>query len=68
MQAQPQIMTRGQDRTHVAGKVCQQTGELGQRARRGQLVQIIDDQRDVVTSIGKLPEQPVSHCPPIEVG
>ena len=45
MQAQPQIATRGQHRVHVRGKVRQQPGELSERFRRGQLVQIIDDQR-----------------------
>ena len=54
MQAQPQIVTRGQHRVHVRGKVRQQPGELSERLRRGQLVEIINDQRDAATSIGEL--------------
>ena len=54
MQAQPQIVTRGQHRVHVRGKVGQQPGELSERLRRSQLVQIINNQRDVAASIGEL--------------
>ena len=46
MQAQPQIVTRGQDHVHVQRKVRQQPGELGERLPRGQLVQIVDHQRE----------------------
>ena len=54
MQLQPQIAARCQDRVHVGGKVCQQARELGEGLRRVQLVEIIDDQRDAVASIGEL--------------
>ena len=54
MQAQPQIVTRGQHRVHVRRKVGQQPGELSERLRRSQLVQIINNQRDVAGSIGEL--------------
>ena len=53
MQAQPQIVTRGQHRVRVRGKVRQQPGELSERLRRSQLVQIINNQRDVAASIGE---------------
>jgi hypothetical protein len=54
MQLQPQITTRCQDRVHVSGKVRQQARELGEGLRRVQLVEIIDNQRDAVASIGEL--------------
>ena len=54
MQPQPQIVTRGQQRVHLRGKADQQPGELSERFRRVQLVEIINNQRDVATSIGEL--------------
>ncbi len=54
MQAQPQIVTRGQHRMRAGGKVCQQAGELGEGLRGVQLVQIINNQRDVAASTGEL--------------
>ena len=54
MQAQPQIVTRGQHRVRAGGKVCQQAGELGEGLRGVQLVQIINNQRDVAASTGEL--------------
>ncbi len=68
MQAQPHIVTRGQHRVHLRGKVRQQPGELSERLRRGQLVEIINDQRDAATSIGELRQHPVDHRRRIEVG
>ena len=68
MQAQPQIVTRGQDRVHVRGKVRQQPGELSECFWRGQLVQIINDQRDAAASIGELRQHPAGHRRRIEVG
>ena len=44
MQVQREIATGGQNRVHVAGKAGQQPGELGERVRRAELVQIVDDQ------------------------
>ncbi len=41
MQPQPHIVTRGQDRVHLRGEVHQQPGELSERLRRIQLVEII---------------------------
>ena len=67
MQAQPQIVTRGQDRVHVRGKVRQQPGELGEGLRRVQLVEIINDQRDVAASVGELRQHPVDHRRRVEV-
>ena len=54
MQAQPQIVTRGQHRVHVRRKVRQQPGELSECLRRIQLVEIINNQRDVGASIVEL--------------
>ena len=54
MQAQPQIVTRGQHRVHAGGKARQQARELTDRLRRVQLVQIINNKRDVAGSIGEL--------------
>ena len=68
MQAQPQIVTRGQDRVHLRGKVRQQPGELGERLWRVQLVQIINNQSDAVASIGELRQHPVDHRPTVELG
>ena len=68
MQAQRQIATRGQHRVHVGRKVCQQPGQLSERLRRGQLVQIVDDQDEAAALVGELREHPVDHRPPIEVG
>jgi hypothetical protein len=64
LQAQPQIVTRGQDRVHVGGKVGQQPGELGERLRRVQLVEIVDDQDDAAVMVGELREHPVDQAPP----
>ena len=50
MQAQPQIVTRGQHRVRVPGKVRQQPAELSECLRRIQLVQIIDNQRDAAAA------------------
>ena len=67
MQPQPHIVTRGQYRVHVRGKVHQQLGELRECCWRGQLVKIINNQRDVATSIGELRQHPVDHRRRIEV-
>ena len=66
--AQPQIVTRGQHRVHLRGKVDQQPGELSECLRRIEFVEIIDNQRDVATSIGELRQHPVDHRRCIEVG
>jgi hypothetical protein len=68
VQAQPQIVTRGQDHVHVRRQVRQQPGELGQCLGRGQLVQIVDHQRDAAASLGELRQHPVNHRWCIEVG
>ena len=67
-QAQLQIAAGGQHRVHVRGKVHQQASELGECLRRGQLVQIINNQRDAVANIGELREHSVDHRPPVEAG
>ena len=67
MQPQPQIVTRGQHRVHLRGKVRQQLSELRERLWRIQLMQIINNQRDVATSIGELRQHPVDHRRCIEV-
>jgi hypothetical protein len=54
MQPQLHVVTRGQDRMHLRGKVRQQPGELGERFWRVQLVEIVNNQRDAVASIGEL--------------
>ena len=53
VQAQPQIMAGGQQRVGARRKVCQQPGQLGDRLRRIQLVQIVDDQRDAAPIVGQ---------------
>jgi hypothetical protein len=68
MQAQPKVAAGGQHRVRGGGKVRQQVGELTERVRRVQLVQIINDQRDVARSIGELCQHPVDHRAPVEVG
>src|SRR6266550_5314387 len=68
MQAQREIATGGQHRMYAAGKVRQQPGELGERVRRGQLVEIVDDQDEAATLAGELRQHPVDHRPPVEVG
>ena len=68
MQAQPHIVTCGQDRVHLRGKAGQQPGQLGECFWRGQLVQIIDHQRDAAASIGELGQHPVGHRRCVEVG
>ena len=68
MQAQREIATRRQHRMHVVGKVCQQPGQLSERVRRGQLVQVVDDQDETAAMAGELREHSVDHRPPIEVG
>ncbi len=68
MQAQPQIATGGQDRVCARGKVRQQAGELTERVRQGQFVQIINDHREVARSIDQLREHPVDHRRFVEVG
>src|SRR6266516_2055452 len=68
MQPQPQIVTGGQDRVHVRGKVGQQPGELSERPWRIQLMQIINNQRDVAVSVGEFREHPVGHRRCVEVG
>ena len=68
MQAQPHIVTRGQYRVHLRGKVRQQPGQLSECFWRGQLVEIINNQRDAATSIGELRQHPVDHRRCVEVG
>ena len=67
MQAQPQIVARGQDRVHVRGKARQQPGELSECLWRIQLVEIINNQRDAAASIGELRQHPVGHRRRVEV-
>jgi hypothetical protein len=42
VQTQLQIAARRQYRVRIGGKVCQQRGELGERIRRRQLMEIVD--------------------------
>ena len=58
VQAQRQIAAGGQDRVHVRGEVRQQPGELGEGLRRGQLVQIVDDQDDAAAVRRRAPTAP----------
>ena len=67
VQAQPHIVTRGHYRVHVRGKVGQQPGELSGGFWRGQLVEIIHNQRDAAVSVGELREHPVDHRRCVEV-
>ena len=67
VQAQPHIVARGQDRVRIWGKVRQQPGQLGERLWRGQLVQVINHQRDAAASPGELGQHPASHRRRIEL-
>ena len=68
MQPQPQIVTGGQDRVRVRGKADQQPGELRECGWRGQLVEIINNQRDVAGGVGELRQHPVDHRRCVEAG
>ena len=68
MQPQPHIVTRGQYRVHLRGKVRQQPGQLSECFWRRQLVEIINHQRDAAASVGELRQHPVDHRRRIEVG
>jgi hypothetical protein len=68
MQPQLEIAPCGQHRVHVGGKVRQQPGELGERLRRVQLVQIVDDQDDAAMMVCELRQHPLDHRPPVEAG
>jgi len=52
---------------NVRRKVCQQPGQLGERFRRGQLVEIINHQRDAAASVGELGQHPAGHRRRVEV-
>ena len=67
MQAQPQIVTRGQHRVHPRRKVRQQPAELSECLRRIQLVQIINNQREAGAGLGEFRQHPVSHRRCVEV-
>src|SRR5664279_1735874 len=52
----------------MRGEVLQQPGQLHQRLRRGQLVQIIDDQENAIAMLGKLRQNSPADGLVIEVG
>ena len=54
MQMQREIAAGGQHRMNVARKVRQQPGELGERVRAGQLVEVVDDQDEAAVMISEL--------------
>ncbi len=68
MQPQWQITPRRDYRVGVRRKAGQQAGELGERFRRPQLVQIIDDQEHALVLPGQFGEHPVHHGPPVQAG
>jgi hypothetical protein len=53
---------------HVRGELLQQPGQLREPFRRGQLVQIIDDQKGAVAVLSELRENPVGDRPWAEAG
>ena len=52
----------------MRGKLLQQPRQLRERFRRGQLVQIIDDQEGAVAVLSELRENPVGDRPWAEAG
>ena len=54
MQPQPHVVTRGQDRVRIRGEAQQQPGERTERLRRSQLVEIVNNQRDVAADTGEV--------------
>jgi hypothetical protein len=52
----------------MRGKPLQQAGELRERVRRCQLVEIIDDQEDALAVLGELRADPVGDRQGVEVG
>ena len=68
MQPEGQITPRREDRVHLRGELLQQPGQLRERFRRGQLVEIIDDQESAVAMPGQLRTNPVGDSRLIELG
>ena len=68
VQPQGQITPRREDRVHMLGELLQQPGQLRERFRRGQLVQIIDDQEGAVVMLGELRQNSLADGRFIEVG
>lgn len=68
VQPQRQITPGGEDRVHMLGEPLQQPGQLPERFRRGQLVQIIDDQERAIAMPGELGQNSVADGRCIKVG
>jgi len=68
VQPEGQITPRREDRVHMLGELLQQPGQLRQRLRRGQLVQIIDDQEGAIAMVGELRQNSLANGRFIEVG
>ena len=68
VQPQGQITPRREDRVHMLGELLQQPGQLGECFRRGQLVEIIDDQERAVAVLGEFRQDPVGDGRFVEVG
>src|SRR4029077_5540522 len=54
VQPEGQITPRSKDRVHMRGELLQQPGQLDERFRRGQLVQIVDDKEGAIVTLGEL--------------
>ena len=68
VQPERQITPRREDRVHMRGELLQQPGQLRERFRRGQLVEIIDDQEGAVAMLGELRKNSVGDGRLVEVG
>ena len=67
VQPERQITPRCEDRVHMLGELLQQPGQLRERFRRGQLVQIIDDQEGAIAMLGELRQNSLADGRFIEV-
>jgi hypothetical protein len=68
VQPQGEITPRCEDRVHVLGEFLQQPRQLHERFRRGQLVQIIDDQEGAIAMVGEFRQNSLADGRFIEVG
>ena len=68
VQPEWQITARCKDRVHMPGEFLKQPGQLYERFRRGQLVQIIDDEESAIAMLGELRQNSLADGRFIEVG
>src|ERR1022692_2735422 len=68
VQPEGQITPRCEDRVHMLGELLQQPGQLHQRFRRGQLVQVINDQEGAIAMLGQFRQNSLADGRFVEVG